>query len=204
MTHTLHRQGEYLDRDFVVLAMSAKGLNELGSADKLRVFLRLAEQFHPVNLGDMKSGSRFEYALEEILARVEDTSIVHAAFDGLPSVEAFVAELARADLGLSVVVTGDTEDVRQMCLRRLHRAPHTTEHSLGIWGRKDRLPPADRLAITSMCGHSLVSPRLVEKLLSEVRSGLKTPEAAAAELARPCVCGIFNTSRASALLAGCD
>lgn len=201
MTHTLHRHGRFLDRDFVVLAMSAKGINESGSAEKLRAFLRLADKHHPVNFGDIKSGNRSELSIEDLLARVEDTSVVHAAFDALAPVEAFVAELGRADLGLSIVVTGDTDDVRQMCVRRFNREPHTVEHSLGIWGRIDRLPPARLLEVTTMCGHAVVSARLVEKLMNEVKSGRKTPEEAAAELARPCVCGVFNPSRAAALLA---
>jgi hypothetical protein len=202
MTHTLHRQGDLLDRDFVVLAMSAKGINESGSAETLREFLRVAVRFQPVNLGDMKSGNRFELSVEEILARVEDTSIVHATFGEREKVEALVEELGRADLGLSIVVTGSVEDVKQMCVRSLNRSPHTVEYSLGIRGRVKTLPPPEVLQITTMCGHALVSRRLVQKLMAEVREGSKTPEAAAAELARPCVCGVFNPTRAAALLAG--
>jgi hypothetical protein len=52
MTHTLHRRGtkENLAKDYVVFAMSAKGINEKDSAEKMRKFLQMAQRYKPVNL----------------------------------------------------------------------------------------------------------------------------------------------------------
>jgi hypothetical protein len=51
-----------------------------------------------------------------------------------------------------------------------------------------------------MCGHGLVSARLVESLAAAVRAGRCSAEKAALQLARPCVCGAFNPVRAARLL----
>ncbi len=51
-----------------------------------------------------------------------------------------------------------------------------------------------------MCGHGMIPVRLVEKLAEEVASGALGAREAAARLARPCVCGIFNPRRAAALV----
>jgi hypothetical protein len=38
-------------------------------------------------------------------------------------------------------------------------------------------------------------------MIEDIRAGRRTPEAAAEELAKPCMCGIFNPKRAARLLA---
>jgi len=50
MTHTLHRLGNpaNLADDYVVFAMSAKGINEKGSAIALRKFLEIASEYEPI------------------------------------------------------------------------------------------------------------------------------------------------------------
>jgi len=77
---------------------------------------------------------------------------------------------------------------------------HTVNLSLGVFGYKKLLPPEEILEITSMCGHHCVSPNLVRNLISEVRNGRLTPEEAAEQLSKPCVCGVFNKSRAATLI----
>ena len=52
-----------------------------------------------------------------------------------------------------------------------------------------------------MCGHAMVSVNYINELIDEVRRGKTTPEAAAQELFKPCMCGIFNTDRAAKLIA---
>ena len=79
-------------------------------------------------------------------------------------------------------------------------APHTVEHSLGVWGKTDLLPDEEVLQISTMCGHGMVSFGLIEKAVADVKAGRSTPEQAARELAAPCVCGIFNPTRAAELL----
>jgi hypothetical protein len=52
-----------------------------------------------------------------------------------------------------------------------------------------------------MCGHGLTSSGLVEKMIEDIRKGKTSPQKASEKLAKPCVCGIFNTTRAAELLA---
>ncbi|HID86825.1 MAG TPA: hypothetical protein EYP55_05530 [Anaerolineae bacterium] len=203
MSHTLHRRGtaENLSNDYVVLAMSAKGINEEGSAAKLREFLRLARRHNPVNMGDMRTGNMYQVDVEEIIARVRDTSIVHAVFTDIEAVTEFLREVKEAELGMSVVVSGLFEPVRECCRRiGMRPAPHSVEHSLGIWGRTERLPEERVLEIATMCGHGMVSFNLVREAIEDVREGRVTPKEAALRLTLPCVCGVFNPVRAAQLL----
>jgi hypothetical protein len=74
------------------------------------------------------------------------------------------------------------------------------ECSAGVWGQVDRLPSADVMQVTTMCGHGMVAAQLVERRARDVRSGRMTTQQAARELAKLCVCGIFNPVRAERLL----
>jgi hypothetical protein len=179
--------------------MSAKGINEKGSAQAMRTFMEMALDLDPVNAGDMKTGNIFTHSREEILAGVQDISIVHAVFVDEEKVSELLARVKEADLGVSVVVSGlfdrvqkagDTGGVRQ----------HTMECSAGVWGNVDKLPSADVMQVTTMCGHGMVAAQLVERRARDIRSGKLTSQQASLELARLCVCGIFNPVRAERLL----
>lgn len=203
MTHTLHRQGthENLQNDYVVFAMSAKDHNEVGSATKMQTLLRIVGRHNPVNMGDMKTGNCFHAGTEGIEANVQDTSIVHAVFTDIDTVTAVVKEIQEAELGLSVVVSGLLDPIREMCRELgLTPAPHTVEHSLGVWGKVELLPAEEILEISTMCGHGMVSFGLVQEAVADVKAGKSTPEEAAKKLAEPCVCGVFNPARAAVLL----
>jgi len=203
VTHTLHRQGtaESLEGDYVILAMSAKDYNAEGSAEKLREFLRIALQHNPVNMGDMKTGNVRCMDAQQIMERVSDTSIVHAVFCDQDAVLQVLRAVKEADLGVSVVVSGLFDRVAACCERAgLQGAPHTVEHSLGVWGRTELLPENPVLEISTMCGHGMVSFGLVRALMEDVREGRATAMEAAERLAEPCVCGIFNAERAARLL----
>jgi len=203
VTHTLHRQGmpENLQNDYVVFAMSAKDHNEVGSAANMQAFLRIVGRHNPINMGDMKTGNCFHAGTEDIEANVQDTSIVHAVFADIDSVAVVVKEIQEAELGLSVVVSGLLDPVREMCRELgLTPAPHTVEHSLGVWGKVELLPAEEILEISTMCGHGMVSFGLVQEAVADVRAGKSTPEEAAKKLAEPCVCGVFNPARAAVLL----
>jgi hypothetical protein len=82
MTHTLHRRGseDSLGKDYVLLCMAAKGINEKGSEEKMREFLRINLRHHPVNIGDMRTGNMYNVPIDEIMAKVTSTSIVHSVF----------------------------------------------------------------------------------------------------------------------------
>jgi len=201
MTHTLHREGTRasLSGDYVVLAMSAKGVNEKGSAEKMARFFKMGLSHKPVNYGDMKTGNSLTTSIETIMDNIKDTSILHMVYSAKEQVIAFLKGLKEADLGLSVVVSGVVDEVNDCC-REAGLRPHTVEYSLGIWGKTDILPDKKILEITTMCGHHMIASGLVEKMMREVKRGKKTGLDAAQELTKQCCCGVFNIKRAAELL----
>ena len=201
MTHTLHRRGseKSLKKDYVLLCMAAKGINEEGSEEKMREFLRINLRHNPVNIGDMRTGNMFNVPIEEILKKVTSTSIVHGVFTDQETVTHVLKDLKAADLGMSVVVSGPFGCVGELC-QASGLNPHSVDFSGAIWGKRDKLPPDEILEVTTMCGHAMVANNLVKSLVDEVKSGGKSAEAAGKELARICECGIFNPVRAAELL----
>lgn len=201
MTHTLHRRGDRdsLSRDYIVFTMSAKGLNEEGSAERMKKFLGILLEHDPVNYGDMVTGNCHVKSREEILGNIQSTSIVHGVFTEERAVIEILAKLKAADLGMSVVVTGIHDETEKSC-RQSGLAKHTVENSLGIFGQYRKLPADEVLQLTTMCGHGMVPANLVERMLVEIKRGKKTPREGALELTRPCHCGIYNPVRAEHLL----
>ena len=201
MTHTLHRRGseKSLKRDYVLLCMAAKGINEEGSEEKMREFLRINLRHNPVNIGDMRTGNMYNVPVDEILEKVTSTSIVHGVFADQETVTDVLKDLKKADLGMSVVVSGPFGCVGELC-QAAGLGPHSVDYSGAIWGRTDKLPPDDILEVTTMCGHAMVASNLVKSLVDDVKSGKKNAEDAGKELAKICECGIFNPLRAAELL----
>ncbi len=201
MTHTLHRQGDRpgLSEDFVVFAISAQGINSKGSAAQFAEFSRLVQQHNPVNIGDMRTGNKFAVDLETIAASTQDNSIFHAVFTDPSDVAAVLSDLARADLGLSIVVSGLFDQIGKCC-RDAGLDEHTVEYSLGVWGRTDRLPHPAVQEIATMCGHGMVSFHLIDHCAKEIQQRKMPSEEAARVLARQCHCGIFNPVRAAQIL----
>lgn len=201
MTHTLHRKGdlESLREDFVILTMSAKTVNDKGSAQKMRQFFEILEKYEPVNYGDMKTGNILNTDRDTIYNGIQDRSIVHFVFTDTAVVEKVLDEVERAGLGTSVVVSGLVEATDQLC-RQVGLNMNTVEFSGGIYGKVDLLPETSILEITTMCGHGMVAANLVKEMINQIRKGKKTLQEAAFELSRPCQCGIFNPERTEALL----
>jgi len=201
VTHTLHRQGseEGLAGDYVVFAIAAQGVNAEGAAGKFQRFLEIVRAFNPINVGDMRTGNIFAREFEDIVNGTRDNSIVHAVFSDLGTVTRVLAKLKEADLGLSIVLSGLFDGLSQCC-RDSGVGEHTAEHSLGVWGRVERLPAPGVLAITTMCGHGMIAFGLVQDLASQVRAGRLTPEEGARILAHQCHCGVFNPVRGANLL----
>jgi len=77
---------------------------------------------------------------------------------------------------------------------------HTVELSLGVWGKVEKLESQEVLEVTTMCGHGLVAGNLVKTLVDDIRKGRTTARQASEELAKQCVCGVFNAPRAEELL----
>jgi hypothetical protein len=131
---------------------------------------------------------------------VDAPAVVCAVFEDLDRVRAFVAELREKDLGLSVNISGLTEEARRAAAAA-GLVRHSVEFSLGFClGQTDRMPDRRTLELATMCGHGMVSFGLVEKLVLLVKEGRRTPAEAARCLARFCSCGVFNLARAERLL----
>jgi hypothetical protein len=203
MTNTLHRQGalESLRRDYIIFVHTAKGINREGSAPKIREFMRICLKYHPVNMGDVKQGSMHQddITMERIIADLEEGTVAAAVFTDLDTLEKVIRELIQADLGICINITGLLDEVKECC-RKTGITRHSAEHSLGVWGAKDRLPEREVLEFNTMCGHGMVSFSLVRKMIEQVRMRRLTPKRAALMMAKCCECGAFNPARAEVLL----
>jgi len=115
------------------------------------------------------------------------------------AVEGVLTELGEANFGFSVVVSGIFDEVFEAC-KRAGLEPHTVNMSLGTWGRTELLPDPKILELCIMCGHAMISPRLVEAVAERVRGGVMTVGEASVELGKQCTCNIFNTERAREII----
>jgi hypothetical protein len=196
MTHTLHREGIKEDsKDYVFLAM-VEG-NDPQKLDNLAELFKIILKHKPLNY----TGKALfpDLTAEQIPQLYKRTKIGMAVFDRREDLFSALKEIKDRDLGVSVVVSGLFPHIRKDC-RNLGLPMHTVNYSLGVWGKRGKLPDPKVTEITTMCGHGLVSFNLVQSLLKEVRRGKITLEAAADTLARPCVCGVVNPKRAVELL----
>ena len=202
MTHTLHRTGspESLSRDYVLLFMPSKDINHVGSGPKLRRMLEICLENGAIRIGDCRLGNQYyQGGVDKLLAHVEDRAVVHGVFNAPDKVVAALKQLKAEDLGLSVVVSGLFDQVRECC-GKSGLTPHTVNNTLGRWGQTDRLPSQAVLEVNTMCGHGMVTVKLIEDTAAKVKSGEMTPEQGAERLFKPCMCGIFNADRAARLL----
>jgi len=202
MSHTLHRQGDEpsLSRDYTILAMPSSGLNSAGSLPKLAKALEIFLKYNPVNIGDSKGGSRFSLGSDEAVKKIlVENELVHAVYRSEEQLIAVLKELKEADLGLSVTVGGLINNIHECC-GKVGLKPHTIHMSLGVFGKTERLPPKEVLEISTMCGHHLISADLIVSLVEKVKSKKITPERAGKELAKCCICGVFNPERASEII----
>jgi hypothetical protein len=199
MTHTLHRQGDSLKEDYVVLIMSAKGINEAGSSKQLARALKILQETGAVNLGDMKTGNSYCINPKEIINRVSDQSIVHGVYTNKRDLGRALATLRGKELGMSVVVSGLFDEAFGVA-SKVDLKPHTVNVSLGVWGRKKVLPNENYLRICTMCGHGMISPFLVHHITEQIKEQRMTVDEAVRKLSECCVCGAFNPVRATKLI----
>ena len=203
MTNTLHRRGteDSLKNDYVIFSLPARSVNAQGSAPKVQEFMRLCLKYNPVNMGDGRHGNilKDNVDIQEFIAQKKDGEMAAAVFTDMEAVQKVIAELIQADLGISINVSGLLEEV-QSCCRKGGIERHSVEHSLGIWGAKDRLPEREILEVNTLCGHGLVSFNLIRKMVEYVRLRRLTAKEAARTLAKCCECGVFNPARAEQLL----
>ncbi|MCL4533885.1 MAG: 4Fe-4S binding protein [Bacteroidetes bacterium] len=200
MTHTNHRRGsiDSLSRDYTVMMIAAKGVNRDGCGPKLQQFLETARGNGAVNYGTSHRNA-FTSDFDSILVGATTAYSALACFDSIENLAKMIKDLVKLDLGVSIVVGGLFDKVDECCeaagIRR-----HSSTFSLNIWGDLDELPDEKLLEVSTMCGHAMVSPKLVQRMVKDITRGVRTIEEAAAELARPCICGVFNPVRAAELL----
>lgn len=205
MTHSLHRVGTTNDLhcDYVIIVKPERGVNLEGSVSKCRELLRLFHRNGAVNItgarGKQYKGNFLESSLEQIIEAFKDGNSPYAVFDNIDNLRRAIDEIKNKDFGFSVVVSGLEDDIKDIC-DELGLKPHTYNHSLGIWGNNKLLPSPTVLAITTMCGHAMVSNDLVEKMVEKIKKGNISMEEASIELGKCCLCGIFNQKRAEKLL----
>ncbi|MEX2757976.1 MAG: hypothetical protein Q6365_021555 [Candidatus Sigynarchaeota archaeon] len=189
MTHTLHRTGDTSDlgQDFVILAMLAKGINDKAPNARERLLKAgsIFKQNEPVNI------------MMESLWTI--SPVITAVYDDEAKVKRVLRALKEADLGISIVVSGLLSSIQEAAIET-GLTLHTVHLSLGTFGCKEKLPGAEVLALTTMCGHHCISPANIAIQVHKIKDLGVPVHTAAAELSKPCICGIFNTSRAAALL----
>jgi hypothetical protein len=174
------------------------GHNDKDHDPKLQEFLKICLKHNPLNMGAIQLGNMYSHKAEEVIKAAH--GIVHAVYDNPGTVTNVLKDLKKADIGMSIVVSGIFENVDQV-LAAAGLKHHTANFSLGIWGKTEKLASNEILEITTMCGHALIPSSLVKMLINEVKAGRKTAEAAGKQLAPNCACGIFNPARAGELIA---
>jgi hypothetical protein len=218
MTNTLHRYGRATDfrDDYILFAMCTRGKNDIGSPERLKKFLEICARHNPVNMGDSKKGGlnrpspnltplahwrrKDHVSYDEVIRGIDSPTTTAVVFDDAAALEACVAEVKAADLGLSINIAAVTQDARECCesagLRR-----SAVEYSLGFIGNRSKLPDGDTLTLMTMCGHGMIAGTFAQKMIEWVKTDRKTPAECATYMSRFCVCGIFNPVRAERLLA---
>ncbi len=219
MTNTLHRFGslESLQKDYIIFAMAARGINDEGAPAKLQAFLRLALKHHPINVGNAVKGGIFRASQrltplahwrrrefidpQEVVQSIDACTTVSAVFDDPANLEGFLAELKASNLGISINISALTDEARTCC-QRVGITRHSVEYSLGFHGDLNLLPDRHVLELSTMCGHGMVSHNFAKKMIDWVKEGRRDPQQATTYLAKFCTCGIYNTTRAIQILQG--
>lgn len=205
MSHALHRIGnkENLNNDYTIIVRPERGYNNIGSRPLLQAVLQALYDCKAINItsarGEKFKGNIYETTINEIIDGVKEGSSIFAAFDNKENLEQFLQYIIVKDYGLSIVVQGLYDNIKPI-LEKLGLKIHSTNHSIGIWGKTEMLHSKNILEITTMCGHGIVSPYLVQDVVERIRQKEISIHEGAVILSKPCICGIFNTTRAEYLL----
>ncbi|MBS4022453.1 MAG: hypothetical protein KGZ79_08530 [Dethiobacter sp.] len=200
MTHSLHRQGskENLQDDFALMCIPTLAtFNE--APQKAARFLEIIKKYCPDNYGVISRGNKYTHDDVALIEALNISPAIFCVINRKDDLTSIFRELKEDDLGLSVVVNGIYEIIEECC-QQAGLQPHTVNHSLGVWGSTDKLPSKETLEIITMCGHGQVGTNLVYHLLEEIKKGKISVREAAETLAKPCICGFFNTKRTESLL----
>ena len=203
MTHSLHREGttDSLETDYALFIFPARGFNWAGSTPKVKRLMEFVYQVGPVNIisSALRKNMYSGVTPEEIMGRIKDGDRVFCVFDSREKLRKALRGIQQADEGISIVVTGLIDRVREIALEA-GIDPHTINLSLGVHGETDRLPPPDIRQFTTMCGHGMVSPALVRDVIRKVKTNKITSWDGSLIMAAPCTCGIYNPRRSKVLI----
>lgn len=202
MTHSLHRTGLYdeLKDEFVVLGQAADGINVEGAKEKLIKISYIAEELQPVNFGFSKIGCvHAGVTFEQLRLTYTDRSRFRCVFNSYEKIKRLLQSLKDEDLGISITIAGLMKEL-QRAANEIGLTPHSVNLSLGVFGKKELLSSMDILEITTMCGHHLVSPLLVQKMISDIKKGKMSAKEGSIEIARPCICGFVNQERVEKII----
>ena len=217
MTNTLHRLGdaESFRDDYIVFALPTKSKKDPNALPKLRRFLEIALEYNPVNLGDARHGGALRSSkklgplshwkrdmkpdFQAVIHGLDAPTSCAAVFDNLEAAEKFVKRIKEEDLGISVNVSTSIEGAERCC-KYACIDRHSIGYSLGFEGKTEKIPNSQVAALSTMCGHGMISHSLAKKMIDFVKEDRRTPEQAVTYLSRFCSCGIFNPSRAKRIL----
>ncbi|CUS44334.1 MAG: hypothetical protein V4610_00435 [Pseudomonadota bacterium] len=219
MTNTLHRYGtaESFKDDYVIFALPAKGGAQTGDPKPaLRRFLEIALDYNPVNIGDAIHGggtrpTEHSHAMEHFAKRptkpdfqrvmdgLGEPTTYSAVFATREDAEAFVQRIVEEDLGLSINISSSIENAMNCC-KAAGITRHSVGYSLGFEGIQDNAPNRHVLALSTMCGHGMISQSLAKKMIDMVKENRASPDKVTAALSRFCSCGIFNPVRARRII----
>jgi hypothetical protein len=203
LTHSLHRRGEVedLEEDFIMLFLLSR-IKPQGTFETMRQIWQVLSRYEHklVNYGTPdphRDGGQL-HNLEELKTKA-DSRMIMAVFKDRENMTECLKEIVRKNLHVSLVISGLYKETGKAC-RESGLSPHTVNLSLGVHGNTRRLPEENVLEIHTMCGHAMVSSRLIVHMAEEIKKGRTTCREAAKELSRMCDCGIFNTYRAEKVL----
>ncbi len=201
MTHTLLRTGDIDSQkdEFCWLVHQTKGVNDADFVDKAREYIAIVEAVGGDNWGDKKTGAILNVRPQIIKENLKNNSHIGGVFSTRDKAVEFIRNVVAKDLGLSVVISGILPEISKIC-DEVGIEPNSANFSLGIWGRKEKLPDEKTLSITTMCGHHTVPRKYVELIEKKVADGIISSEEGAKELAAFCYCGMFNPVRCADIL----
>jgi hypothetical protein len=197
MTHTLNRTGLSIQRsgeEIIILCMVHYRHKEK-KVEAMRELVRTILKYDPKNFIGLPLG----LSKEDVIALVPRGGVATAVFTDKEILGTLVQEIKAKNLGISVVLSGLFADIREIC-ERAGLVEHTTNHSVGIFGKTFLLPDYLTLDITTQCGHGLVSSYYIKDIIRRIRKGNLTAKEGAELLSKPCVCGIVNRKRTEEIL----
>ena len=202
MTHTLHRAAPHGpgNQEFLLTGMASSGDALKGTKERLVKLIEICEAHGAVNFGDTQEGNIFSLILKRTLfRRMGDGAVVGALFDRMDSFQTALEKIKEEALGVALQLTGDIGELMEVC-KRVGMTPQRITRSLGIKGRKEKLPSEDTLNIVGLCGHGFVPEAMVRGAVEGIRKQTTTLEKEVTKMAKCCLCGCFNPAQARRVL----